>query len=149
FQNWIVEPQLNWMRKFGKGTVDVLAGSTFEEQRTEGLSQTASGFSSEAYMKNLSAATNKTVSTNYYSQYRYNAVFGRINYNYDQKYIINLTGRRDGSSRFGPDKQFANFGAIGTAWLFSKEKFIKHALPFLSFGKIRASYGSSGNDQIG
>ncbi len=65
------------------------------------------------------------------------------------KLSVNITARRDGSSRFGPGKRFANFGAIGSAWIFSNEKFINNTFPFLSFGKLRASYGTSGNDQIG
>jgi TonB-linked SusC/RagA family outer membrane protein len=149
FQNWIVEPQVNWIHNAGKGIFNVLIGSTFEEQVREGLSQTAAGFSSEALMKNLSAATTRTIGTNYFTQYRYSAIFGKVNYTFDQKYVINLTGRRDGSSRFGPGKQFGNFGAIGTAWIFSREGFIEKKMPFISYGKLRASYGTAGKDQIG
>ena len=76
-------------------------------------------------------------------------MFSRIGINWQRKYYINLTGRRDGSSRFGPDNRFSNFGAIGTAWIFSDEPFIKKGFPFLSFGKFRGSYGTTGNDQIG
>src|SRR5690606_27400325 len=83
------------------------------------------------------------------SEYRYNAVFGRVNYGYNEKYFLNLTGRRDGSSRFGPGKQFANFGAIGAAWLFSRESFFEENLSWLSFGKLRGSYGTTGSDLIG
>src|SRR5690606_15555621 len=54
-----------------------------------------------------------------------------------------------GSSRFGPGKQFANFGAVGGAWIFSNEKFLEERPLGMSFGKIRASYGITGNDQIG
>jgi hypothetical protein len=64
------------------------------------------------------------------------------------KYIFNLTARRDGSSRFAPGRKFGNFAAAGAAWIFSEEPFIKKALPFLSFGKLRGSYGSTGNDAI-
>ncbi len=84
-----------------------------------------------------------------YVQYRYHAVFGRINYNWKDKYIFNLTGRRDGSSRFGPGKRFSNFGAVGVAWIFSEENFFEKHLSFLSYGKLRVSYGVTGNDQIG
>ncbi len=63
--------------------------------------------------------------------------------------MLNLTGRRDGSSRFGPDRQFANFGAVGAAWIFSKEASIKRILPPLTYGKLRGSIGTTGNDQIG
>ncbi len=148
FQNWIVEPQANWKPKIGNGVLDVLIGTQFLDQTTEGLEQIATGFTSEALMKNIGAAPDPTLSTNYYSQYRYHAVFGRINYAYNAKYIVNITGRRDGSSRFGPDKQFANFGAIGAAWIFSDENFMKGASSFLSFGKLRGSYGITGNDQL-
>lgn len=149
FQNWIVEPQLNWKPVLGENKIDVLIGSTFLSQTTDGLAQTGYGFSSEALMKNIAAAPGRTLGTNYYSQYRYQAVFGRANYSLKGKYILNLTGRRDGSSRFGPGKQFAFFGAVGSAWIFSEEDFVKEALPFLTFGKIRISYGTTGNDQLG
>lgn len=79
----------------------------------------------------------------------YNSIFARLGYNWKHKYFINLTGRRDGSSRFGPEKHFANFGAIGGAWILSEEKFLKNKLPSLSFAKIRGSYGITGSDQIG
>src|SRR5258706_1819698 len=133
----------------GPGLFDILVGETFLDQRSEGLAQFANGFSSEALMKNIGAAPTIASGTNYYSQYRYQAVFGRINYALKERYIINATGRRDGSSRFGPGKQFAVFGAVGSAWIFSREDFVRNALPFVSFGKIRASYGITGNDQIG
>lgn len=149
FENWIAEPQINWTPKLGQGQFDVLIGSTFLSQSNSGLAQTGTGFSSEALMKNLSSAERIELGTDYYSQYRYQAVFGRINYNWKHKYIINLTGRRDGSSRFGPGKQYAMFGAVGTAWIFSEEQFIKNNASFLSFGKLRASYGVTGNDQLG
>jgi hypothetical protein len=61
--------------------------------------------------------------------------------------VLNLTGRRDGSSRFGPDHRWGNFGAIGAAWIFSEENFMKR-FSFLSFGKLRSSYGVTGSDQV-
>ncbi len=148
FYNWNVEPQVNWRSGLGKGKLEVLAGIQFLNQLREGLAQTATGFSSEMLMENLSSASDILFGTNYYAQYRYNATFGRINYNLENKYIINMTARRDGSSRFGPGKQFANFGAVGVAWIFSNEKFTEKTLPFLSNGKLRVSYGISGNDQL-
>ncbi len=149
FQNWIAEPQISWSPKFKFGKIGLLVGTTFLEQETERLAQYASGFSAEALMKNIGAASTVSTSTNYYSQYRYHALFGRLNYVIKERYIFNITGRRDGSSRFGPGKQFSVFGAVGAAWLFTKEGFMHDRLPFLSFGKLRASYGTTGNDQIG
>src|SRR6202008_102185 len=80
--------------------------------------------------------------------YKYSAIFGRANYNWENKYLLNVSGRYDGSSKFGQDRQFHLFYAVGAAWLFSSEDFVKKAFPFLSFGKLRASYGETGNDQI-
>lgn len=148
FRNWTVEPQINWKPKLGEGRFDVLIGTTFLEQRQEGYAQIARGFTSEALMKNIGASSSRTLASNYYNLYRYHAIFGRVNYVYKERYIINLTGRRDGSSRFGSGNQFATFGAFGAAWIFSEEGFVKNNIPFLSLGKLRGSYGITGNDQL-
>jgi len=147
--SWILEPQLNWEQPLGQGLLKILAGATFQQQTADILTQFGSGFPSNDLIHNLGAASYVLAFTDRHTDYRYEAVYGRINYNWKQKYILNLTGRRDGSSRFGPDNRFANFAAVGAAWLFSEEAFVKNKLAFLSFGKLRGSYGSSGNDQIG
>jgi TonB-linked SusC/RagA family outer membrane protein len=146
--SWIIEPQVNWVKTLAHGKIDVLIGATYQSQTTNRLYQSASGFSSNSLIYNLAAAKYVNVLYNDVAQYKYQAFFGRLNYNYLQRYIVNVTARRDGSSRFGPNNQFANFGAIGAAWLFSNESFLKdHS--WLSFGKLRTSYGITGNDQIG
>ncbi|WP_203296549.1 SusC/RagA family TonB-linked outer membrane protein [Luteirhabdus pelagi] len=147
--SWIVEPQLHYSFSLGKTEFKTLIGSTFQEQNSERLSQYASDFTTNALIENLAAASNLFLLANTDTQYRYHALFGRLNINHKGKYIINLTGRRDGSSRFGPNNRFSNFGALGAAWLFSEEPFAQKSLPFVSFGKIRGSYGTTGNDQIG
>jgi TonB-linked SusC/RagA family outer membrane protein len=147
-QSWIVEPQLRWTHNFETSKIDVLIGGTAQQQRSSRLYQLGIGFSSNSLITDLASATTKYIFASDETIYKYQAFFGRINYNWNQKYILNLTGRRDGSSRFGPGKQFATFGAVGAAWLFSNENFLKDT-PVLSFGKLRTSYGSSGNDQIG
>lgn len=146
--SWIAEPQLNWNKTLGDGKLDVLLGSTFQNQITKKLYQNGNGFSSNSLIYNLAAATYITVLLNDETVYKYQAFFGRVNYNWQEKYIINCTARRDGSSRFGPGNQFASFGAVGAAWLFSNEDFLKNSSWF-SFGKLRGSYGTTGNDQIG
>ncbi|MEH6764678.1 MAG: SusC/RagA family TonB-linked outer membrane protein [Aequorivita antarctica] len=147
--SWIVEPQLEYKFQLNKMEIALLAGTTFQSETSSGRTQYAEGFTSNNLIYDLSSATNHIILSNKEDEYRYNALYGRINLNWQSKYILNLTGRRDGSSRFGPGKRFANFGAVGAAWLFGNEDFIKNGMPFLSFGKIRGSYGSSGNDQIG
>lgn len=147
--SWIAEPQLTYKSSYGKGDIEVLIGTTFQQQKGDRQLNNATGFASNSLMENPSSASTFRVVSSDQNLYRYNAIFTRINFNWEGKYILNLTGRRDGSSRFGPGRQLANFGAIGTAWVLSEENYIKENLGFLSFAKIRASYGTSGNDQIG
>lgn len=147
-ESWIIEPQLNWERIIGRGKLSALVGTTFQSLEGNQLVQYARGFTSNSLIYDLSSASTITTNFSEESVYKYQAFFGRINYNWQEKYIVNLTGRRDGSSRFGPGKQFANFGALGAAWIFSRENFLVNN-GILSFGKLRASYGITGNDQIG
>ncbi len=147
--SWIIEPQLHWNYDLNDTRLEVLAGLSFQDQKDSRISQFAFGFSNNNFIENVSAASNLFPLADIDENYRYQAFFGRININHKGKYLLNLTGRRDGSSRFGPNKRFSNFGALGTAWIFSEEEFIKSAIPWLSFGKLKASYGTSGNDQIG
>lgn len=146
--SWIVEPQLNWTANIFSGKLDLLLGSTFQNQATSRLYQLGIGFTSNSLIYNLAAANTVQSILNDETLYKYQALFARLNYNFLDRYIINFTARRDGSSRFGPGNQFANFGALGFAWLFSKENFL-NSISWLSFGKIRSSYGITGNDQIG
>lgn len=146
--NWIIEPQAEYNKLFGKSKINILLGETIEQDINSSTLIDASGYSNDMLITSISGAPDKTVSDGY-SQYKYNAIFGRVNYMFAQRYIINLTGRRDGSSRFGPGKQFGNFGSVGAAWIFSEENFIKSNLPFLSYGKLRGSYGTTGSDAIG
>ncbi len=146
-ETWNLEPQLNYKHTLLKGNVDVLVGTTFQStsQKTETIA--GNGYTSDLLIENINAAPTR-IALNTSSLYKYAAVFGRINYNYNGTYILNFTGRRDGSSRFGPDKKFSNFGALGAAWVFSNNTFIQQKLSFLSFGKLRGSYGITGSDQI-
>jgi len=147
--SWIIEPQANYRLSIGGGNLSVLLGATFQQNSNDGQNVSARGYTNDALLKNIKAAGSITIESITSAVYKYNAFFGRVNYNWNDKYLLNLTARRDGSSRFGPEKQFANFGAMGAAWIFSNEDFFKKNLPFLSFGKLRGSYGTSGNDQVG
>ncbi|BAV05045.1 SusC/RagA family TonB-linked outer membrane protein [Filimonas lacunae] len=144
--NWQVEPQLEYVRTIGRGRLAVLVGATWQQLQQNSSAIRANNYSSEAMLENYATAASVTVTPGY-SNYKYAALFARLNYSYQDKYLLNLTARRDGSSRFGPGRQFGNFGAIGAGWIFSEENFIK--MPWLSFGKLRASMGVTGNDQIG
>ena len=146
-KSWIVEPQITYTFKKDKLQLEALAGLTFQQSQDDLLVVIGNNYSNEQTIGNLTAAEEVRVNTDETIDYRYSAVFGRVGVNWDQKYYVNFTGRRDGSSRFGAENRFANFGAIGAAWIFSEEEYAKN-VEWLSFGKLRASYGSTGSDQI-
>lgn len=146
--SWIIEPQLNFDKKWGNHSFQALVGTSFQEQTSDNLSLYGNNFPSDELIMDMASAKTVLILNSMKTVYRYQAIYGRLNYQYNGKYILNLTGRRDGSSRFGPGKRFANFGAIGAAWLFSNENFLKESR-WLSFGKLRGSYGTSGSDLIG
>ena len=148
FASWIVEPQLVISGKVLGNNTELLFGTTLQNDERNGSSQFASNYSNESFLNSTNGAANISTSSNGY-EYRYMAIYGRLNYNLNQSLFFNLTGRRDGSSRFGTGKQFANFGAIGVGWIFSNLHLLKENLSFLSFGKLRASFGVTGNDKIG
>jgi TonB-linked SusC/RagA family outer membrane protein len=147
-RNWIAEPQLNYDKSFAKHRISLTVGASFQSNTTQGEMIDAKGYTNNDLLEGLAGAATITKGTVTSTQYKYASVLGRINYSWNERYLLNLTGRRDGSSRFGPGKQFANFGAVGAGWVFSRSAFFQKSLPFISFGKLRASYGTSGNDQI-
>lgn len=147
-KKWSVEPQVTYAYTKGKSSLDAFAGMTF--QKTIGYRQAFKGwgYASDEVMEDILAASQTQFLQSAGWEYAYNAVFGRLNYNYDNKYLVSLSARTDGSSRFGAENKFHNFASIAGAWIFSSEKFMDK-FGFLSFGKLRASYGTTGSDQIG
>lgn len=146
-QNWIIEPTAEYTRKVGDGRLSALIGASWQHNTSSGYFLSGTNYSNEALLNTLAAAGTVTVSYNNVVEYKYSAGFARLNYDLKGKYFINTTFRRDGSSRFGPANRFGNFGAVGAAWIFSEESFLK-GNSWLSFGKLRGSYGTTGDDQI-
>jgi TonB-linked SusC/RagA family outer membrane protein len=147
--SYIIEPQLAYTKTFFGGQIEALLGSSFQQKDVALQGYSATGFATDGQLTNIGAASNVEKGFSELSVYRYNAIFGRLNYRYQDKYIINLTARRDGSSRFGSENLLNNFYSVGGAWLFAEEKFVKALLPAISSGKLRVTYGTTGNDQIG
>jgi TonB-linked SusC/RagA family outer membrane protein len=146
--NWIVEPQMTYNSEISKGKLGVLLGASSTQNNTESESISGTGYTSDLLINNLSSASSFRAS-DLYGEYRYFGVFGRVSYNWEDKYILNLNARRDGSSRFGPGKQFGNFGSVGAAWIVSEEEWLKKRLPFfISFAKFRGSFGTTGSDAV-
>lgn len=142
---WIVEPQFHYSSKFGKLQLSALIGASIQSNNSSSIAINASEYTSDALIKSISAAAETTASDNY-NQYRYSAVFGRLNAIWDGKYILNGNIRRDGSSRFGPGQRFGNFGSVAAGWIFTEERWTNERIPTLSFGKLRASWGVTGSD---
>jgi TonB-linked SusC/RagA family outer membrane protein len=148
-KNWIIEPLITYNSNIGNGTLNAVMGASEQQTNTDGISVQGSGYTNDDLIQSLASAPTIRLGNQNSGEYRYNAIFGRISYNWQNKYLLNLNGRRDGSSRFGPGKQFGNFGSVGAAWIFTEEKWLKDHLSFLSFGKLRGSYGTTGSDGVG
>lgn len=148
FRNWVFEPQLNWQFHSNRLKIDALLGSTFLDQEHKAEAFVAEDFPVDALLKNPRAAAHVSPANFTHAIYRYSSVFARVNFNWRSRYIMNVTGRRDGSSRFGPGRQFANFGAVGLGWVASNEPFFQSLDHLVTHLKVRTSYGLTGNDQI-
>jgi TonB-linked SusC/RagA family outer membrane protein len=146
--NLIVEPNLEYNSLISKGKLDVLLGGSDQAVTQNGNELVGTGYVNDLLLGSISNAP-AVYATDNTGEYKYAALYARINYNWEDKYILNLSARRDGSSRFGPGHQFGNFGATGAAWIFTEEKWFKDNLSVLSFGKLRGSYGITGSDNIG
>ncbi len=148
--NFIVEPQLNYSFVLGQqGQVSLLAGSTYQYTQTTAIAELGSDYTSGDLMNSIANAPSLSITENA-AKYKYAGIFGSLNYNYAGKYILNLTARRDGSSRFGPGKQFGTFSSVGGAWIASEEKWMRAFLPeAISLLKLRLTYGTTGSDAVG
>lgn len=147
--SWILEPQLTYKKSIGEGKLEALIGESIQRKNSRGQQLNAIGFSADEQMYDIAAAATVYPSEIPSLIYKYNAFFGRVNFVWQDKYILDASARRDGSSRFGSANQFHNFGAISAGWIFSNESIFKNASSIFSFGKLTASYGTTGNDQIG
>lgn len=146
--SWIIDPQIQYAGKIAKGTIEGLLATSIQKSSYTNLQILGSGFLTDLLMKTLRAATSTSILQSLSGITRFNALFGRLGYKWKDKYLINISARRDGSNKFGAQNRFHNFGSVGLGWIFSDEKWLKNLLPVLSFGKLRASYGTTGNDGI-
>ncbi len=145
----IFEPQAEIKKQLRHLKLSLLTGYSWQQEIANTNSLVAMGYTNDAWLRRQSTAANTTPLPAASTNYTYRAMFSRINLNWDDRYILNLTGRRDGTNRFGPGIQYGNFYAAGAAVIFTRFKIIQDALPALSFGKLHASIGVTGNDQIG
>lgn len=145
----MLEPQINYTKTLKElHRFNVLIGGSFQLSDQTGLHQQGSGYSSDDLLGSLQAASAITLTNETNIKYRYAAVFGRLQYDYAKRYLLTVSVRRDGSSRYGPENRFANFGSVGIGWILTSEKWL-NKIKGLDFAKIRLSAGTTGNDQVG
>jgi TonB-linked SusC/RagA family outer membrane protein len=130
-----------------KHKIDGLVGYEYRKENQEGIGATAEGFPTYQFTTLNTAATPLSTSE-FFTGYRRQSVFSNLNYNYDGKYIISGIMRYDGSSRFGENYRYGVFPSIRTAWNIDEENFLANN-KFINSLRFRASYGITGNDQIG
>ncbi len=151
FFTWLWENTLSYQKSFGNHNLSVLLGTATQENLFEniggGKSDLVFNSFDNAY---LSAATNEESQQVFggASESAFFSYFGRLMYDYQGKYLVSVTVRRDGSSRFGANNRYATFPSVSLGWVLSSEEFMKD-VKFIDFLKLRASWGQNGNANIG
>jgi TonB-dependent starch-binding outer membrane protein SusC len=143
----LVENTINYGIKAGQLKADVLLGQMYQKGTYKIVSGYGEGFS-EPYYKELPNATSTSSTTNE-SEHYISSYLGRINLDYGDRYLLTVTARRDGSSRFSKDNRFGIFPSAAFGWKFHNEKLYPFNKNIVSEFKLRASYGELGNENIG
>lgn len=131
----------------GKSTFDAILGTSYQKSTTKFSTIEGQDFPSDAYVKLGSAAT-KVIASSSEGAFSFLSYFFRANYKYNNRYLVGLSVRADGSSRFGANHRYGYFPAGSVAWIASEEDFLKSS-ETISLLKLRASYGLTGNAEIG
>ncbi|MBR5820861.1 MAG: TonB-dependent receptor [Alistipes sp.] len=138
---------LNYNKTFGKHTVDVLLGHEMYNLKSYSLGATKSGMFSPSYFELNGMVTDMSSSGSSMSEYNNEGYFFRAQYDFAERVYVSGSFRRDASSRFHPDNRWGNFWSVGAAWIMSKEAWFN--VDWINMLKLKASYGSQGNDNIG
>lgn len=147
--NWLWENTLNYdFSVHKKHHFSLLGGYSSQKNTSEsaGIASQAGSFGSDAIP--YVGTSNNIAGTASRSKNTLISMFSRVNYDFEEKYLLSVAFRRDGSSRFGSNKRYANFPSVSGGWRLSEEKFMAYH-PVISELKIRASYGETGNNNIG
>ena len=144
YKNYTFQQQLRWAHQFGDHSVNALVGHENYANYYDYLYgyKTSEVFPGGNYLRNFTEITSLY---NYGNNYRTESYLSRIRYNYQDKYNLEASFRRDGSSRFHSDARWGNFWSVGANWMISKEAFMQ-AVPWVNSLKLRADFGEVGND---
>lgn len=144
----LLETLIRYNKHFGKHAVEAMAGYSYQYFVSEGDRTTATGFLSDEFKwYSLQAASNITSVNTFKGTNTLVSFYTRANYNYDDRFLLTGTLRRDGSSRFGSGNKWGMFPSGSFAWRISREKFFN--VKPVSDLKLRVSYGVTGNQEIG
>ena len=136
---------VNFNRTFaGQHTISAMAGYEYWQSHLSRFDGTATGFAFD-FMTELAGASSPQSVTSWYTDAALMSWLGHAEYNYAEKYFLSGSFRRDGSSVFGEDNKWGNFFSVGASWRIAQEDFLKD-VPWVSDLKLRASYGTSGNN---
>ncbi|HVU54718.1 MAG TPA: TonB-dependent receptor [Puia sp.] len=147
YVSWVNENILTYKKTIAQDhQLELLAG--YSEQKFTEYTSRANGVTyPDGSIQYVSAATT-TTGTSSMTQWALLSSFGRLDYNYKEKYLFQTSIRSDGSSKFGSNKQYGVFPTVSAGWVVSKERFLQQMFPTVNFLKIRASYGLTGNNNF-
>ncbi|WP_326994006.1 TonB-dependent receptor [Chitinophaga sp. 212800010-3] len=144
----VINLYAEYEKSFGKHNVDALVGFNQEQNRYRQYYAYAENNLSDNYGSlNLTSGQMKVGDNN--SDWALRGMFYRLSYNYNRRYFIEANGRYDGTSRFPSSKRYGFFPSVSAGWLMSEESFFSGLKPAINSFKLRASYGSLGNQQVG
>lgn len=143
----LIENILTYDGTFGKHHLNIVAGQTYEEEHTNTLNGWGLNYT-EPYFLQLQNGAN-TYSSSYDYKHAIFSYIGRVNYNFDDRYLFSATVRRDASSRLSKGIRWGTFPSVSIGWRFDKESFFPFNPNVVNLFKIRASYGELGNENIG
>lgn len=146
-RKWLTTNTLNYEKSFGDHFAGILLGQSFEKTNYDAISVGSSGFANDR-LPNVASGSTPTTTFASRSAYALESYFSRLNYRFKERYLLEGSVRRDGSSRFGSANQYGTFWAVSGGWIVSEEDFFK-GVNFVNNLKLTASYGTSGNDRIG
>lgn len=145
-ENYITENLLTFNNTFGKHSFDALLGFSYQQENFFRTRLESINFA-DNNLRNIAGATNPAAQARR-SKWALVSYFSRLQYDYDGRYSLSASYRRDGSSRFGANTKYGDFASASAGWTLSNESFFPED-SFLSFTKLRASWGQTGNNQIG
>ncbi|MDE3251381.1 MAG: SusC/RagA family TonB-linked outer membrane protein [Bacteroidota bacterium] len=149
--SWNLDNILRWNGKFGKHNIEATFLVNAEKFQSWNTNVHAENFAPNANLgfSSIQSATLPPVISSDDQYATGDALMGRVNYNYDQRYFATITARRDGYSAFGQQNPRATFPSASLAWAMTEEKFMKNTSKWLDYAKLRVSYGENGNREIG